>query len=428
MTPTPADDQSRLSPVSPVMEMIEGGIRRYQQTTAQYEQLLRQLDDHAAALAGKSMAVQQAIQATAANAAVGTDVPPMLNIPAPLRGLARIVARLVLYAASFITDRQRSYNKGMISAMELLMQSTNESAANLATTLAGIREAAGQQIEAMQSVAAHQLTLVHVVHEEIASLKAAQALQQRQFASLAEGQRLYAGTAAQEQPYKPDQEMQHALDPLYADLERRFRGTREELTAKHRRYLPLIRAAGAGTTALPVLDLGCGRGEWLELLANEGFVARGVDLNRIFIAECRQRGLPAEEADVMAYLAALPDGSLGGVTGIHLVEHLPFETLITLLDESLRVLKPGGIAIFETPNPQNVMVGTNNFYFDPTHRQPLPILTMKFLLEARGFTNVHWLPVSELSTEMIAEDTEIARRFNAYFYAPMDYAIIGTRP
>jgi O-antigen chain-terminating methyltransferase len=86
-----------------------------------------------------------------------------------------------------------------------------------------------------------------------------------------------------------------------------------------------------GTEQMPILDVGCGRGEWLELLREEGLHARGLDINRVLIGQCRERGLEVVEGDVMTYLRSLPDASLGAVTGCHIIEHLPFEVLIKII-------------------------------------------------------------------------------------------------
>ncbi|MEO8508166.1 MAG: methyltransferase domain-containing protein, partial [Betaproteobacteria bacterium] len=147
-----------------------------------------------------------------------------------------------------------------------------------------------------------------------------------------------------------------SLDRFYVDFEDRFRGSMDEIRDRVATYLPAVRAAGAGDEQAPVLDIGCGRGEWIALLRDSGLIARGVDINEITVRECRDAGLDVIEADALEYLFGLEDGSLGAVTGMHVVEHLPFERLLFLLDEVLRVLRPGGIAIFETPNPENVNV------------------------------------------------------------------------
>ena len=176
---------------------------------------------------------------------------------------------------------------------------------------------------------------------------------------------------SQEQLQVMTAEENRPLEALYVSFEDQFRGTREDIKERCRAYLPLMKEAGLGTDAMPILDLGCGRGEWLELLRETGLQARGLDSNPILVEECRKRELEVVEGDLIAYLRSLPDASVGGVTGFHILEHLPFEILINALDETVRVLQPGGLAIFETPNPQNVLVGSCNFYIDPTHRRPL---------------------------------------------------------
>ncbi len=127
----------------------------------------------------------------------------------------------------------------------------------------------------------------------------------------------------------------------------------------------------------------------------------------------------------MAYLREVADSSLCALTGFHIVEHLPLETLLRLLDEAVRVVAPGGLVVFETPNPENVLVGSCNFYFDPTHRNPLPAPVMQFLLESRGLSRVEIIRLNPSDAEPVAGDTDLVRRFNQYFYGPMDYAVVG---
>jgi len=186
--------------------------------------------------------------------------------------------------------------------------------------------------------------------------------------------------------------------------------------------------AGIGTPAMPVLDVGCGRGEWLELLRDRQLHARGVDLNRAMIADCRQRGLEVIESDAIKYLGGLPEASVGAVTGFHLIEHLPLEVLFELWDAALQALKPGGVAIFETPNPNNLFVSTRYFYLDPTHRHPIPPQLGQFLAESRGFRRVEILelhPWPETHWVDTRTGGEVAARFNECFYGPQDYAIVG---
>ena len=224
-------------------------------------------------------------------------------------------------------------------------------------------------------------------------------------------------------------EEKHALDAVYVAFEDTFRGTREEIKDRSRVYLPLLHEHKIGTHQMPILDLGCGRGEWLELLLEGNLVARGIDINRVLLAHCKDAGLNVEEDDLLQHLRKQPSHSLGAVTGFHIIEHLPFDLLVRVFDETVRVLKPGGLAIFETPNPQNVLVGSHNFYLDFTHRNPLPPLTTQFILEARGLCDVQILPLHPYPECLKLQDdrTELAKRFNEYFYGPQDYAVIGRK-
>lgn len=211
------------------------------------------------------------------------------------------------------------------------------------------------------------------------------------------------------------------LDDLYSELEDRFRGSREEIKERFKIYLPYVEPV---RDAL-VIDLGCGRGEWLELLKETGISARGVEKNLVSIQQCRDRGFEVVDSDVLAYVRSLGDGTAGAITGFHIIEHVSIETLVTLLDEVLRVLRPGGVAIFETPNPENVLVGSNFFYLDPTHKHPLPSELMQFLFDNRGFDPVEILNLHPWETGRVAGEGELAERFNGLLYGPMDYAVLG---
>lgn len=219
----------------------------------------------------------------------------------------------------------------------------------------------------------------------------------------------------------------HKTDALYLTFEDQFRGTREDIQQRFRVYLPILKSHGIVGPEMPLLDVGCGRGEWLEILRQEGVCSSGVDANRIMLTECRTRQLDVVEGEAVEYLRSLDAESLGGVTGFHIIEHLPFPRLIDLLDETVRVLKPGGVAIFETPNPSNVLVGTERFYFDPTHRNPLPSPLVRFLVEERGLCRVEVMELHPWpeGARVPEQGCPVADRFNQLFYGPVDYAIIG---
>jgi O-antigen chain-terminating methyltransferase len=164
------------------------------------------------------------------------------------------------------------------------------------------------------------------------------------------------------------------------------------------------------------------------LLREHQLHGSGIDLNRVVLAICRERGLPVMEADAIEHLRSLPEASLGAVTAFHVMEHLALPQLLDLLDAARRALKPGGVAIFETPNPNNVFVSSRYFYLDPTHRHPIPPLLGRFLAEARGFERVEILELHPWPAEHHVDTStggDVAARFNECFYGPQDYAIIG---
>jgi len=177
-------------------------------------------------------------------------------------------------------------------------------------------------------------------------------------------------------------EDEHLLDSFYFSLEEALRGTPEQIKEEAKGYLPLLEKAGI---TADIIDIGCGRGEWLEVLRESGFRARGIDQNHIAVEHCRGLSLDVVASEARAYLRSLSDESVSAITAFHFAEHLPLEALVSFLDQAGRTLKPGGLLILETPNPENLLVGSCNFYLDPTHKNPIPIPTMTLLLESRGF-------------------------------------------
>ncbi|MFQ5351401.1 MAG: class I SAM-dependent methyltransferase, partial [Thermoanaerobaculia bacterium] len=161
----------------------------------------------------------------------------------------------------------------------------------------------------------------------------------------------------------------------YLELEERFRGVEEEISRRVAVYLPYLERGEE------VLDLGCGRGELLALLGERGVSARGVDSSDEMIRRCREQGLTAENADLLAALEATPEQSLGGVISLHVIEHLPSSSLPRLAALAWRALRPGGVLILETPNPMSLVVAARNFWLDPTHQRPVHPKMLSFCLE-----------------------------------------------
>jgi len=304
-------------------------------------------------------------------------------------------------------------------------QGFNNLSADLNERLVGITET---QNARTGSLATQLRAEIQNLYQRLQEARVELVLQGERVARLLDGLRAGSSDPSQSAQVEIAAEAGHALDAFYLSLEDHFRGDRVEIKERLRVYLPWIERGGIGRDDRLLLDVGCGRGEWLELLQEQGVRAVGVDSNRALARQCRELNLEVVEADLISHLRGLPDASLGAITGFHIIEHLPIEALVKFLDETVRVLKPGGLVIFETPNPQNVLVGTCNFYFDPTHRNPLPSPIARFLVESRGFTNVEVLNLNPSDELPVAGDSDLVRRFNQYFYGPMDYAVVGTRP
>jgi len=228
----------------------------------------------------------------------------------------------------------------------------------------------------------------------------------------------------------------------YFELERRYRGTEEEIAERLSRYLPYLTGTmGQG----PVLDLGCGRGEALAILAARGVPAAGVDGSARMVALCRERGLDAQEGDLFERLAAAPPASLGGVVSFHVIEHLPAPSLDRLVRLAHRALLPGGVLILETPNPLSLVVAARNFWLDPTHRRPVHPESLHLLYELAGFDPVERLDLRPFPEPERLPEIDLARlpadqrpladrvnslrdRLDELLFGFQDYGMVGTKP
>lgn len=226
------------------------------------------------------------------------------------------------------------------------------------------------------------------------------------------------------------------LEPLedwrYAGFENRFRGYEEEVRKQQARYLPYFEGRRR------VLDLGCGRGEFLELLEAHEIPAEGVDLNGRLVEICQAKGLRCERKDILAKLVEQEDASLGGVFSSQVVEHLPPAYLRRLVDAAFLKLAPGGALVLETVNPTSVFALVQIYFLDLSHEKPLHPQALKFLAESCGFANVEVLfgaPLEGERLKTLPGDDERTTLLNANFdalnallYAPPNYAIAARKP
>jgi SAM-dependent methyltransferase len=212
------------------------------------------------------------------------------------------------------------------------------------------------------------------------------------------------------------------MEAFYLAFEDACRGKEEEIIGKLEGYLPRLKEVGDGL----IVDLGCGRGEWLKLLERSGFTALGVETSPAMLEHCLSQGLNVVAADAVEWLKAQPEGSLSAVTAFHVLEHLPFAALLELVQAAHHALRAGGIAIFETPNPENVLVGSHTFYHDPTHRHPLTPTLLEFVLNYVGFSRVVIERLNPYPPQAkVPGDGTLVERVNGHFYGPQDFAAIG---
>jgi SAM-dependent methyltransferase len=211
---------------------------------------------------------------------------------------------------------------------------------------------------------------------------------------------------------------------FYRAFEDRYRGSRQLIKERLKAYTPFITPLLKFDNALETFDLGCGRGEWLELTQELGFKSSGIDLDEGMVQTCSELGLNVKHGEAYPYLMSLKDNSQAIISAFHVVEHISFEELKKWTKEALRALKPGGLLIYETPNPENILVATHDFYLDPTHIKPVPPELLSFIVEHAGFHRVKVIRLQEDKDLANIEDVTIENVFSS---VSPDYAVIAQK-
>jgi SAM-dependent methyltransferase len=264
--------------------------------------------------------------------------------------------------------------------------------------------------------------------------RSVRALEQR----LSEGAIVVDGTPSSEPAALPDFDATIELDLDYVDFENLFRGSEESIRERQRSYLDVFKGVPG-----PVVDLGCGRGEFLEIAAGAGIEAYGVDRNPGMVARCHEKGIDAREADLLEHLASVAPSSLGGVFCAQAIEHLSVRDVPRLFELAADAIAPGGRLVIETINPESLFVFASAFYVDLGHLRPLHPLTLRFLAEKNAFKDIDVkyssapgdgirakeLPLtgSEPLDTVIRDINENTKRINKIVFGPQDFAIIATR-
>ena len=222
----------------------------------------------------------------------------------------------------------------------------------------------------------------------------------------------------------------------YPYFEGRFRGSEQEVRERQNYYVEFFRQRG------PVLDLACGRGEFLKLLLDNGITGRGVDRDADMAARCREQGLEVACGDAFTFLEATPDGSLGGIFSAQFIEHLPTAAYVRLVEMAYRKLRSGGALVLETQNPECLAIYSQSFFVDPTHVRPVPAAQLRFWMGEAGFGELHTHYVSPVAPQLpqlpllkpAVGNADVERwnrevqRFNQTYFGYQDYAVVGIKP
>ena len=259
------------------------------------------------------------------------------------------------------------------------------------------------------------------IERELSEARRRAAIQDARFALLETPARRAEESAGRSPaPSGPAAELPAAV---YSLFEERFRGAPESIAENQRFYVSFVRGAPG-----PVLDVGCGRGEFLSLLREEGIPASGIESNAVSARLCREAGLQVEQGDALALLAGKRSGSLGAVVAFQVVEHWRAAQIFSFLTEARRALSPDGVLIAETVNTDSLSA-LRAFFLDPTHVAPVPPAALAFLAGAAGFADMRVEYRAELpASERLAEATENDAKLNRLLFGPQDYALIARVP
>ncbi len=338
----------------------------------------------------------------------------------------RFLRPIIKFPLNDLWDRQRTYNL-------ILLETVTRQAAEFQSAI----EAHARLLEKLDARTAIGLNDV-MRHNDALFARVDQKLDRYRRESKELWHRLGAFIAAAETD-TPIALREAQREQSYVELEKRHRGSEEEITERISTYLPYLEGKGE------VLDLGCGRGEALRLFESHGLTARGIDSSSEMVARCIDMGLSAEQADLFEALARQDEGSLGGVVSFHVVEHLPADSLERLVRLAWRALRPGGVLILETPSPLSVVMSARNFWVDPTHKRPVHPASLEVTFREAGFEPVHRIdlhpfPDSERLPEidiarLAEEQRKLADEVNRLrdilddlLFGSRDFGLVGVKP
>jgi SAM-dependent methyltransferase len=344
--------------------------------------------------------------------------------------------RLLNLIRTRLLRRQETFNSATV-------QYINESVRPLEVTIDEYKAARDDVRRFQEALAARERrmdALIEAMRTEHAEIRTSLGVLQQathNLGSVVSGFRdpVVSGFSRTNEPSNAPSSSVETLSHKYVGFEDAFRGSSEDIQRRLRDYIPVF--AGASD----VLDIGCGRGEFLALLREAGVAARGIDLNDAMVGVCREKGFEATKADALSYLRGVPAGSLGGLFAAQVVEHLEPAYLTRLLEAAFEALRPGAPIVLETINPACWFAFFESYIRDITHVRPLHPDTLKFLLIASGFQQIEIryrapypeheklqpLPVSAALGDSVDTLNANVEKINRLLFTHLDYAAIGRR-
>lgn len=397
---------------------------------------------------------------------MGMRIPAFSRFCVPVRKLFYFIARLIRKATLFMTREQSIVNHSVDSCIKALVESDQAMFMELrmlhADTIIQQKQMQQRDVE------------LRVIHEQIErhdeDLKNCLLKYHQQQTQMEKERLSFKQQLAQQQHYTENmnellqksqkqilkleellgeqqsfinkllEQRTHISPELYLQFENWFRGTHMEIKDRLQYYFShCLRGIRQDEK---MIDLGCGRGEWIELLKENGYDPIGIDINEAMVNECKKNNLHAICSEALEYLEKQLDESSGLISAFQVIEHMEMINLEKLIQECQRVLRPGGKMILETPNIQNIEVGSNNFYSDPTHIRPVHQEYLKFLAHSAGFTKaeiVYWKQeeIDSWWNTVVGNDESdfahstimrtVAESVRKAFYVSPDYALIATK-
>lgn len=435
----------------PLQDLVARLERERIEADRRYNDALTALDAASRALAGDSDAARPIVPYDASQLPRVNEHWQILEpVPPAAGGAVRDRLRAFVWRiAGPVFERQQQFNAALVDHLNRNVAAHAEAAGAIAGVRASIQAGHAARAAFQSALIAYLQTITEYIDTKDRALGGPELREQivlaneRTLALKREIDRLGPQDSGFQTGPEPGALRPGPGDFSYVGFEDRFRGSQEDIRSRLRDYVPLFASARVDGD---VLDVGCGRGELLGLFAEAGVAARGIDVNGEMVALCRERGFTADQADALTSLQGLPDGSLAGLSAIQVVEHLEPGYLARFLEAAFHKLRPGAPLVLETINPACWMAFFEAYIRDLTHAQPIHPDTLRFLVQASGFTSVdvqYRSPVSEsdrLDTVNWPDDAEPpalreaisalnahASKLNARLFSYMDYAVVTRR-